>query len=679
MSDEEKASKAKFSRRKMLTALGATGAVLASGGMVATLNHRTQTESAATNHDTIEAEQILFRYDASYPVRTVEDKLKEWVSVKDFGAKGDESQNDSPAIQAAIDHALQTGKKEVYFPPGTYKDVNALQHTSSVSLIGDGVTFVSGRYRTIRLSEHEHKAISTSRVTRRNGPAYADLKQYYFSPAELSEAQVYYRLPTLVQTSSGRVVCAFSVFHGSNADIGQDEGPHIHYDIGIKISDSNGIYWSTVRIVASKGAPYQLSEPCILYQSTIGRIWIFFTYTKGKRGWGHGQPGFSEDLTPQQCYIYSDDDAATWSDIVNITELVKPEYSPCCWTPPTGGLETHQGHLLVPLAWLERDNSTVSSGFVLSKDQGTTWTRTRIAIGQDGGEIQVFQLADGSLMSVHRGHDAGNTRGEQKIFRSFDYGITWEKQPNMMITASAKGSLAIVGDPAWGDNRSLMVFSTSMGGLTNPSLWYSTNQGYEWAVCEDSLFDPSEVAVYSATIRLQNGNCLTIFEGAYFKHWYMNLYDPNQFIGPKTIVPHHNGLLEATGHNIYTLIESGFISDKELMYNQSNHTIMINDQHVAKTVAYTTGHGQIPVTDGGQIIHAGRAAVFEFGQSATISEIKDGYIGQIVHILSTSSAATVTLVKDASDVSLENRVRYAGQITDGLLTLVKTSVGWYVS
>ena len=69
--------------------------------------------------------------------RTVESKLQDVVSVKDFGAVGDNVTDDTAAIQAAITAA--TGKA-VYFPAGVYKVTSTFQvNNEGATLYGDGV------------------------------------------------------------------------------------------------------------------------------------------------------------------------------------------------------------------------------------------------------------------------------------------------------------------------------------------------------------------------------------------------------------------------------------------------------------------------------------------------------------------------------------------------------------
>lgn len=65
--------------------------------------------------------------------RTVDDKLKDTVSVKDFGAVGDGTTDDTAAIQAAI-----TASDSVYIPSGTYKITSSLLVRSNLKIQGAG-------------------------------------------------------------------------------------------------------------------------------------------------------------------------------------------------------------------------------------------------------------------------------------------------------------------------------------------------------------------------------------------------------------------------------------------------------------------------------------------------------------------------------------------------------------
>src|SRR5690606_3428879 len=60
------------------------------------------------------------------------------LNVKDFGAVGDNVAADSPAFQAAVDHAASIGGATIYAPAGIYRIDVSIKWATGVSLVGDG-------------------------------------------------------------------------------------------------------------------------------------------------------------------------------------------------------------------------------------------------------------------------------------------------------------------------------------------------------------------------------------------------------------------------------------------------------------------------------------------------------------------------------------------------------------
>jgi len=71
-------------------------------------------------------------------VRTAQAKMRDIVSVKDFGAVGDGVTDDTVAIQAAINAISSAGGGTVVFPSGGYKITSSLTIPSYVTLSGHG-------------------------------------------------------------------------------------------------------------------------------------------------------------------------------------------------------------------------------------------------------------------------------------------------------------------------------------------------------------------------------------------------------------------------------------------------------------------------------------------------------------------------------------------------------------
>lgn len=66
-----------------------------------------------------------------------------FLNVRDFGALGNDTGDDAPAIQAAINAAQTAGRGTVYIPPGVYRLGAALTITGSIRVFG------AGRYSTV--------------------------------------------------------------------------------------------------------------------------------------------------------------------------------------------------------------------------------------------------------------------------------------------------------------------------------------------------------------------------------------------------------------------------------------------------------------------------------------------------------------------------------------------------
>lgn len=83
-------------------------------------------------------------------IRNVRDRLRETVSVKDFGAKGDGVSDDTAAIQAAVDAVFAAGGGTVYLPSGTYLVTSiAKVWTSAITLNIKGAGKRSTRLRKL--------------------------------------------------------------------------------------------------------------------------------------------------------------------------------------------------------------------------------------------------------------------------------------------------------------------------------------------------------------------------------------------------------------------------------------------------------------------------------------------------------------------------------------------------
>lgn len=78
--------------------------------------------------------------------RTAQDKMREFVSVKDFGAVGDGVTDDGPAVQLAINEMASRGRGTIVFPAGYSYFMNTQVNVcDNLTVVGYGARIIAGR------------------------------------------------------------------------------------------------------------------------------------------------------------------------------------------------------------------------------------------------------------------------------------------------------------------------------------------------------------------------------------------------------------------------------------------------------------------------------------------------------------------------------------------------------
>jgi len=231
-----------------------------------------------------------------------------------------------------------------------------------------------------------------------------------------------YRIPSLIITKKGTLLAFCEGRKKSRSDSGD-------IDLLLKRSEDAGKTWSKQYVVWDDNAN-TCGNPCPVVDQQTGTIFLLMTWNRGDDREEAIKKGTSKD-TRRVRVSQSDDDGATWSKPLEITDTAKrPEWR---WyaTGPGVGIQLQKGpwkgRLVIPC-----DHSIVSpddpdgynSHVIISDDHGKTWTIAGI-ISPKVNECQVVELADGTLMINMRNYDRSKTT--RAVATSTNGGITFSR------------------------------------------------------------------------------------------------------------------------------------------------------------------------------------------------------------------------------------------------------------
>ena len=106
--------------------------------------------------------------------RTVQSKLRDTVSVKDFGAAGDGSTDDTADIQAAINATPYAGT--LHIPAGTYLVSGGLTAIQPIRIVGDGLSSIIAVAASVNATTDVITYVGTTSGSAAEGYYIADLK-----------------------------------------------------------------------------------------------------------------------------------------------------------------------------------------------------------------------------------------------------------------------------------------------------------------------------------------------------------------------------------------------------------------------------------------------------------------------------------------------------------------------
>ncbi|MGV3504510.1 MAG: exo-alpha-sialidase [Adhaeribacter sp.] len=368
-----------------------------------------------------------------------------------------------------------------------------------------------------------------------------------------------YRIPGLTTTNTGALLAIYDARRDSKRDL---QG---NMDIGLSRSVNGGETWEPMRMALDMGKwgglPEKfngVSDACILTDTNTGTIYIAGLWMHGvinaegkwveglteeSEDWNHqwrskgSQPGFGLRQTSQFLLTQSTDDGKTWSEPVNLTQMIKkPEW----WLlapAPGHGITLQDGTLVFPTQGRD-EKGRAFSNITYSKDGGKTWKTSKAAY-HNTTENMAVELSDGSIMlnmRDNRNREDKSASNGRAIAVTADLGETWSEHPTSrgaLIEPTCMASIhAHQYTSKTGETSRILFFSNpnSKSRRHKQTIKMSLDDGKTWPEKYWIELDEGSGGGYSCLTSIDNNTIGIVYEGSQ-AHMTFQRIDMEDFLG----------------------------------------------------------------------------------------------------------------------------------------------------
>lgn len=217
---------------------------------------------------------------------------------------------------------------------------------------------------------------------------------------------------------------------------------------------------------------------------------------------------------------WSDDEGATWSELKDVTKMIRPGSRIAAGSPGIGiqlSRGDYKGRVIMPLYYPKPGSKNDWSNAVAwSDDEGITWQICNDIPHQGhtgfGNEAQVVELSDGSLLYVSR-NQGGLYR---KVAVSKDGGLTWSNfRLDLGLPGTAcQGSVLRYSWPEDGESMIIQSAPANKYARNQGTVKISIDEGKSWKY---SRVVESDYFAYSCLTKQNDGKIGLLYETDHYR------------------------------------------------------------------------------------------------------------------------------------------------------------------